>query len=374
MIQNIRHSNIHAGILFEYIRYLYKSGKAFEEMLPILLKSNDFDLKGLRIKDEREFSKLFLNLVLKYQSGVKALREDTPKTTEIVLAVIQWNKNYTNDTIVVCEQKAILDTIKKALTTDDWYYREKAINILNYMVCHENIPEDFLDIYFNHLDQLRSTTINRWFLKYNPNVFTENIDKIIECMFMFTGYDLMKFLKKYEHNGLVQNIVRLCLQKLKNSEGDNYHEIANLLAFLMPRTEFLKLLDEYVPSIDKLNITESTEEEKNILKIQIALANSVRFSSYNMDALPILLKYCKGDCLQPALHSLYKCFSKTPENNLRPLMNVLLNKSVSFRKHTIFLAAMAFPIKINEDLCNKMISDKNESIQKHLFTSSYKYF
>ncbi|KAL3265225.1 hypothetical protein HHI36_009439 [Cryptolaemus montrouzieri] len=143
----------------------------------------------------------------------------------------------------------------------------------------------------------------------------------------------------------------------------------------MTRIEFLKLLNEYVPTIDKLNLTESTEEERNVLKIQLAIVKSVRFSSCHMDALPVLLKYCRGDCLQSALHSLYKCFSATPENNLKPLINILLKNSVSFRKHTVCLATMVFPVKINEDLCHKiMINDQNDSIQKHLFISSYKYF
>ncbi|KAL3265226.1 hypothetical protein HHI36_009440 [Cryptolaemus montrouzieri] len=91
------------------------------------------------------------------------------------------------------KQKHILDTIRKGVV-EKWYY-SIIVDSMKYLVCRENIPEEFIDIYFNLLDFMDNITIDLWFLKYKPNVFTENIDKIVICMNKWTNSISTKFLK-----------------------------------------------------------------------------------------------------------------------------------------------------------------------------------
>ncbi|KAK9870136.1 hypothetical protein WA026_006228 [Henosepilachna vigintioctopunctata] len=376
LIQNKRNISIHAGTVFQYSKYLYKTKQSYEEMIPIYLKSKKVILKTLEFKIDKvrdeAFQREFLKLVLKHYS---TKIRNTRTATEIVLAIKNWNKHHPHDLILVSEKQEIIDTIKKSVNVDWLQYKSDEQLCMNYLVCRENKYEEFTDIYLSHIEFLENVTMTNWYLKYRPKVFQEKIDKVAKWFDLRTRYRLMKILKKYEHTGLIEIIIKYYLEKLNDSEAEEKYRIAQLLASIMPKNSYLELLEKYVPDNDKLDLRTASAEETNLHTIQISLCQSVRFSTYKVDTLPILLKYCKGDHLQSSLCSLCSCFSRVPEKLLEETLNMLQHKAVSVRKHSIFLATQVFPTKTIQDLLQRIyVTDTNVSIRKHLFQSTYKYF
>ncbi|KAK9870082.1 hypothetical protein WA026_006177 [Henosepilachna vigintioctopunctata] len=372
LIQDIRDLPIHNPIVLEFSKYLYKNGRDFGKMVDIYLKSDNFSLRNIKFEDV-EFQREFLKLTLKQN---RFQRSDFHSSIEVTLAIRDWNKRHPHDFIFVSENKEIIESVKRSINFDWVCYESDQCFSMNYLVCRENMYQHFTEVYFNGEGaRLENVTLTKWFLKYKPDIFEEHIDHVFKCLFDKTTYCLTKFFKKYEHTKLTHMISSYFLGKFIDPNLEVKDKIASLLASILPKPEYLKLLDEYVPKFDKLDLMTASLEEKNIHKIQIALAKSVRFSACQWKALPILLKYCRGDYFQPSLFSLYSCFNRIPEKFLADVLDQLLRKPVSARKHSIFLAALVFPLQTNKELADQLLeNDDNDSIRKHLFTSTYKYF
>ncbi|KAK9870080.1 hypothetical protein WA026_006176 [Henosepilachna vigintioctopunctata] len=379
LIQDIRDLPIHNPIVLEFSKYLYKNGEDFGKMVDIYLKSRNFSLRNIKFKDDSfkdvTFQREFLKDALK-QNRYKP--HSSNSSVEITLAIRDWNKRHPDDLILVSGNKQVVEYVKKSIVDVQWHYHASdELLSMKYLVCRENVLTEFVNVYFNRMDNLENITMTKWFLKFKPDILIleEHIDHVVECLNIKTRFYLMKYLRKYEHLGLVQKISSYYLKKLRDINDDRKDEIAHLLASILPKSDYLKLLDEYVPKFEKLDLMTASLEEKNIHKIQIALAKSVRFSTCHLDALPILLKYCKVDLFQPSLFSLYSCFNRIPEKSLKNVLDHLLKSPVSRRKHSIFLAALVFPLQTNREITDRLLeNDENESIRKHLFTSTYKYF
>ncbi|KAK9870079.1 hypothetical protein WA026_006174 [Henosepilachna vigintioctopunctata] len=374
LIQDIRNLPIYNPILLEFSKYLYKNGRYFGEIVDLYLKSKIFSLRNIKFKDVK-FQREFLKEALK-QIGSKP--HNTHSSIEITLALRDWNKRHPDDLILVSENKQVVEYVKKSIVDFPWnYHASNELLSMKYLVCRENVLTEFVNVYFNRKDNLEDITMTKWFLKYKPDILIseEHIDHLIECFNIKEQFHLMKYLRKYEHLGLVQKISSYYLKKLIDINDDRKDEIAHLLAAILPKSDYLKLLDEYVPKFEKHYLMTASLEEKNVHKIQIALAKSVRFSTCHLDALPILLKYCKSTLFRSSLFSLYSCFNRIPEKTLENVLGHLLENLVSRRKHSIFLAALVFPLKTHKELADRLLeNDENNSIKRHLFISIYKYF
>ncbi|XP_044748134.1 uncharacterized protein LOC123309213 [Coccinella septempunctata] len=377
MLQDLRNITMCADIIFEYCKFLHVAEKSFEEMIPILLKC-DTTLSSHKFVDERfkddNFKKIFLQLVLKYYPALEDKFKSSWKAIEIVLIIRRWNRNHPKEKIFVSQVESIIESIQEEVKQSWVYCSGSEMQALKYLICVENDTEHFENIYFDNINTLANYTITRWFLKYKPEVFRKFIDKIYPC-FTAKGKYLNGVLRKFEYSGLVKDIEEHYLGKLQEPDQSDRDVFAQILASIMPTRNFLALIEKYRPLIDKLDISNSSEEEKTLLQIEMSLAKSVRFSRCHHSALPVLLQYCKGDCLQPALYSLYSCFNRIAENNLKSVLSLLLKQPVSLRKHSMFLASLVFPVRINEDLGKQMMeAEKDISVKKHLFFCSYKYF
>ncbi|KAK9870081.1 hypothetical protein WA026_006175 [Henosepilachna vigintioctopunctata] len=373
LIQDLRGLPIYNPIVLEYSKYLYKNGRDFGEMVPIYLKSQNFSLRNVNFKDETfkdiEFQREFLKLALEQYN------DNLHQATEIILAIRDWNKRHPYDIILVSEKEEIVDRIKKSVDVNWLHQRGDEFLSMKYLVCRENMSEEFTDIYFNHMNSLENVTMTKWFLKYKPDVFQKYAHDVSECKTIMSNHSLLKLSRKYEHIDLLQTLIKYNLEKLIDSKTLLKDKIADILASIMPKQDYLELLKKNIPKCDKLDLKTASLEEKNIHKIQVALAKSVRYSTCKVEALPILLKYCRGDYFQPALISLYSCLYRIPEKSLENVSAVLLKKAVSVRKHTIFLSVLVFPAKTVETLVLHILeTENNDSIKKHLFTRMSKDF
>lgn len=372
LVQNLRNLSMDECIIFEYCTFLHKSGKSFEEMIPLFLKCNCHLSRYEFIDQDENFQKMFLELLLKYYPELDQKNIEASKAIDIILAIKKWNKKHPNDSIICSNVQSMMITLQEEIKSSWMFWH--GLKSVKYLICSENNTKDFEDLYFDNVNSSSDYTITKWFLKYKPEVFQKYVDKTHHC-FIRDGKSLTGFLRKFEYSGLVKFIEDYYVKEFEQQEQSYRDQIMQLLISIIPSKNYLEYLEKYIPTTEKLNITEASGEEKTKLQIQMILAQSGRFSKCHIAALPILFQYCKGDCLQPALYSLYSCFNRIPEKELRPYISLLLDKPVSLRKHAIFLASLVFPVSVNYDLIVGMMEkEKDTSVRKHLFTSTFKYF
>ncbi|KAL3284628.1 hypothetical protein HHI36_018782 [Cryptolaemus montrouzieri] len=245
-----------------------------------------------------------------------------------------------------------------------------------YLICRQTLseqPSKLDEVYWENFKILNDKTLTRWYVKYKPVVLKKHIE-YIGVILKDKNINLIRNLKKYEHIDIPNDITNLCLQELETAEPSKRERVIKILVFFMSTEDFLKFFKQHIPLVEKVDIAAGDEDTRKSYEIQCALAKNIKSTVVLKQALPDLLKYCRGDVLGSALPSLYSSFCRIPAKQLYFALEELSTKAVSVRKHSTFLSSLI--LQVNEVLLKykQIQNEKNASVKQYIFLSCYKYF
>ncbi|KAK9870078.1 hypothetical protein WA026_006173 [Henosepilachna vigintioctopunctata] len=370
-LQLFKKQKIFFPIYVDYIKFMYLQQKPVTELILTLMKESpqilDFSY------DNDEFQKMMLESYVNLLPQVED--KNNMLAVQIILCIMKWNKKHSNDSICVHDRQYIINAFEKLKQTEK--PEPKTLKAFKYLICRqqENQRVSNLEImYWENFKNLNDNTLTKWFLKYNPELLRNNLDKV-GIMLKNKNVNLIRNLKKYDHLDIPSKITKLCLEELETAESSKRERVVKILIPFMSSKEFILFFKEHTPKVDKVDASGGDEDVRKFYEIQCALAKHLKLRNDMKDTLPDLLKYCRGDVLSSALTSLYSSFYRTPENQLQYALEELNGKAVSVRKHTIFLTAILSPVT-NVIAKYRQIEEeeKNISLKQHMFLSCYKYF
>lgn len=206
-------------------------------------------------------------------------------------------------------------------------------------------------------------------LKRDPLAFRENIDKIGPVNIYRVNTTFFSQLQFYSHLDIPQRFTKIFLKKL--TENEHRHSAISALPFLLSTEQFLQCLEDYQVTQPKLDFDEENEK----FTYQKSFVENLKYVDKYSATLPILKQFCIGDYLRVALGSLYCIVNYTSKSKTNDLLNVLLDRAVSVRKHGIFLTVSTRDYDtVYSTLKELGKKEKNASLRKFIFKRSFKYF
>lgn len=373
-IQKFKRMQLYIPILLEYIKYLFYKQENIDECVLLLLQEMPDNLLKLKYGND-EFKKAVIE---KYISCFSLVEDKENKLgPAIILCVAEWNKHHKSQFISINSEPKFIECVKSINIKEDVGDKTK-MKAFKYFICNqtsENYVEEVEKTYWNNLKYYNDSAINKWFVKYKPQVFNNYLNKVAFLATEKSGKNVMHNIKKYENLSLPQKIVEYSSEMIKNTDSKNIEVHGKLLAFFHRRDDFVSMFESSIPVESKIDISLNDDEAKLLYDTRIALLKNSKFCSQHKNILLTLLKYCKGDYIRHVLPTLYSKISKISENELQPILHQLENLSVSVRKHSIYFTTRFLPVSLvlkKYDQVN--VDEKNSSVKRYLFLNCYQYF
>nr|XP_015834654.1 PREDICTED: uncharacterized protein LOC107397770 isoform X1 [Tribolium castaneum] len=376
-ILDMKGHNSYFGYDYElkYVEFLFSSKKLTDKHVYKFLKLT----KGVNYWENKLKSEPLKKIFL--LKTIELMPELTDKKEEIHLLdlstinwIFCWNKKHPNDQINFLNYPRLVESFHKAqneaLNKAKFNQRSTTLSHLyKTIICTKEKSQFREDTIKNYLlldYHFYNETIDFWLLKHEPEIVHKNFDKWAAHI-QRVDLQLINLLKKYSHFSFAERMVKRCVENVKNDRETLY----TILAMLMPTQDFTQLIAPFYPPNNKID--EANDEERKKGYRALAICESLKYATGFV--LPTIITYCKGDFLGRALESLYYQFYHTPENKLSVFINELSSRAVSVRKHAIFLTCQVATAEDTQNLIKKYLeTERNISVQKHLFTAALKYF
>lgn len=365
----------------KYVEFLFANNKLTDERILFLLKlSEGLNNWEYKLTDKKLKKVLLLKMIEFLPKVIEETKKGEVYLDDLLVMswIFDWNKK-NKDKVSLSDFPRLEESFRKALQEaargDNQERRLISLkDRLREIICTKESSElrDLsLKNYFLLDHRFFDEATDFFLVKFEPGLVHENFDKFFDHVLnsYFPNIQLLDLLKKYSHFSFAERTVKHVTEKIKSE--DTWGMKFVILAVLMQTEEYLQLTSQFYPTVDKLS--QENDEEWKTRCTADSIARSFKYSQGPV--LPEIIKYCKRDFLGCALESLYYQFYHTPENKLSAFITELSSKAVSVRKHAIFLTCNVGNVQDTQNLFKKYIeSERNISVQKHLFTAALKYF
>ncbi|CAG9772568.1 unnamed protein product [Ceutorhynchus assimilis] len=281
--------------------------------------------------------------------------------------------------VKVCENE-LLEIVKAICNekTKNWIGRLfntllDTIKFLRITKFEANLLESFFNELIFLLDAFDRKRAIEYFIRNEPVVILKYFDKILQTEDDNSLVDYHLF-KLYSHVGFDEKLINHVKPLVDiGSTCENKKQVIENLSKLMGTEDFINLISAYIPTKAKLDLED--EQQKEMYEVQCALSKNLTNLDDFAKIIPLLYPFCQGDYLQSSLAILYKTLYRISETQAAPLINTLMERAVSTRKHAVFLGFNILPEKsalvIFDTLAAK---ETNTSAKKYLFQGILKYF
>ncbi|EFA02631.2 hypothetical protein TcasGA2_TC008351 [Tribolium castaneum] len=379
-ILDMKGHNSYFGYDYElkYVEFLFSNKKLTDEHVYKFLKLT----KGVnywenKVKSE-PLKKIFLLKTIELMPELTDEKKGIHLEDLLIISwIFGWNKKHPNDQINFLSYPRLAESFRKAqneaLNTTEFNLKRRTLSHLyETIICTKEksqFREDTIKNYFLLDYPFYNETIDFWLLKHEPEIVDKHFEKFADHILgtVRPNWQIVNILKKYSQFHFAERLVKRCVENVK----DGRETLFMFLAALMLTQDFVQIIAPFYPPNNKID--ESSEEER--MKGYRAFAVSASLKYATGFVLPTIITYCKGDFLGGALECLYYHFYHTPENKLSAFINELSSRAVSVRKHAIFLTCQVATVEDTQNLIKKYLeTERNISVQKHLFTAALKYF
>ncbi|XP_017785847.1 PREDICTED: uncharacterized protein LOC108568993 [Nicrophorus vespilloides] len=289
--------------------------------------------------------------------------------------ISDFNKNYPNHEISYYAYPRILDSFfDKVEKSDD---QKKHAHLINIILCYISkereevaLRERLLKDFINNSKNFVTETLYVWVLKYRPEWICVEASNIL-----LKTKKLPKFyyeISKMHYNG-VSDVFKDAAMKIID-DPNKIEMVPKLILSLSYYPNYLDLIQKYAPDSDcKIDLYSSGI--KIVLSIQKTILKSLKNTFKQSENIPTILHYSNGDYLQYTLEPMYRTLYHSPQNLLEETLKMISARSVSVRKHYIYLSTVLLPMcKIEECLKECGSKEKNTSVKKFLFKCNYSCF
>ncbi|XP_063916238.1 uncharacterized protein LOC135132181 [Zophobas morio] len=362
-------------IMLNAIKYLVKNDKSLKELIQKYKSKWDGIFMFSGIMNDFKSVKLLLSELL--QTEVVKPSSDEPfeaAAFDCYLACYCkiYNKKYPNDTISIYDNSRIIKSAKKILEDgSDKYLETYQVEGIQYIVCQQNSSEEIQQLkklYFKSFESFGRIRGLIWFLKHEPKTLQENFDHYLNIFFKTRGLNpsrLWRLVKKCTHLDLDRRTVEFCRQKLAEEKFEEKKNLIRPLTILSSPTSHLEFIKSYVPTVDKVDLTD--DDITDLYNLQGKVVRVLHYLNSPTEVVNATFDFCKGDYLQFALSPLYSCIYKLPENETKQFINKLDEvKALSVRKHAMNLSCVIYDV---DDVYNCL---KNATVPS--LTPTIKYF
>lgn len=355
--------------------YLYESNVAYDDTITKLYKEMvdvhySFNTFQLGVKYQKAFILKFGEIILKEFNGEKLFKA----CSRFMADVRNWNSSYPKDQIDVLKYPEL---IRIMMDQDNKKHRDYlfASFILVAIASNSRTPERDIIIheFFENFKEYFSWEGNKSpiikFLQNEPKLILKYAEKIVAnsedcCLKQFN-----ERLKFYSHLQLPQKFKQLYLSKL---DDEKYTKTSILsLSYLMSTREYIDTMKQYHIRDTKINF----DDESDIFKHQNYFITALKNVDHFSTTLPLLIQFCVGDYLDATLGTLSRAVDNIPVGITEEWVKELFKKSVSVRKHAIYLTVRTKDLQsILETF--KLVGQRetNPSLLKFLFKRTFKYF
>lgn len=366
-------------VLYQYVEFLYRNDKPIKEYLELMV-SNTIKLRDLVYLYDEEYDPDLRRTY--YMKLIDEIPKQKTKKEHIVdldyslmCDIVNFNKKFPDKAVDWYSVPRFVEYLTN-INPDDITYQLRGV--IKSMVCKKNrneIDNNFKDFLLNHLDgfYLRDDIVT-WYFKNDIKSLVPVFERVVDCLMKSRYVNFWYLIKKYEHLNLGQKSVLYIKQHVEDREemGKDNTGLRGL-AIILPQEEFLSYVETYIPKSEKIDLEDVKETE--MYEFRCSVAQSVKFMPKVSKVLPVLLHFCKGDYLKSSRHSLYSVSYRVPENQLDLHLETLSSRSVSVRKHALFLACNIFKRQVVMDKLKEFGSkETNSSLKKHLYSASVNYF
>ncbi|XP_056638753.1 uncharacterized protein LOC130446483 [Diorhabda sublineata] len=403
------------NLVEKHLEFLFKTGKNYKivlsEFMNDIVDQKDFKLMDLddlslvkRIyiemaklipevfKDsptyrsiQTKFLTMFIKFSIKKPDYCLNLR-DFPELISLTQSSFAKNENFDRDDKDIIEK--VIDYNLKFPSTAIPHGANNIITIIQQVVKEEESLSRFEytltsvltkkergvfgnEIFNTYFDKLVETYpirgIIKWYMRNEPRTLSPYISQIIKTALDTSELLDYKLIKQYSHLGFDRKVIEIFMEKITDGR-----DLFDPLCVLLPTEDYVNLINErYLPKKDKIDVND--KEMKELFNIQCKILKTMTKVTEPYKLLPAVMKYCKGDFLQPALRALYSVFYRSPEKMLYSYAQLLSKQAVSARKHAIFLSCAVLDKEHTLNMLENTI-ENNVSSRKHQFSATLKYF
>ncbi|XP_017773000.1 PREDICTED: uncharacterized protein LOC108560074 [Nicrophorus vespilloides] len=221
------------------------------------------------------------------------------------------------------------------------------------------------DKYFAISKFSNNDTIYFWALNFKPDLLLLHLDNVIHN---YKNANFYYELNKMHYTALRQSVMYKAISMFNSNE---LKEVEKAIQILCYQSNYLDLIKMYPPL--EVNVYQTNASEN--IKLNTKILDSLKKFPIPSESLETIFKYCFKDYLQNALETLYfasyHCISSVFEKQIVQL----LNRSVTVRKHAIFLTKQLSKLSTKLSLLSSLSkTEKNVSIKKYIFSSIFGLF
>lgn len=363
----------------QYLIFLCTNNLPMEDTVKELVKKSMFSPKSISINNPKAYKTFLLNFGL----AIGNIDVEADVYTNICMShidcVVLWNRKHPTDLIAYETHNHAFNGFKKVIETSEW--NRYHISTIIYNLLRTNLTDeqraDWLNLFFSSKQSFFDFDMVNYLITQKPHLLLNVLDKAVSCIigmwYTLIQDSFWRNCRNYSHLDIPQRIVAFCLEVIKSDDDDAKKKNAtNALSILMRPESFLELIEDYYPSVTKIDIS---TQDPNFYKMQQSITASLKNVIPPSLILDSILKFRKGDYLKFIQRSLHSVSHSASEKNLVPFLDSFKDTAVSIRKHAIYLTFKVLDKKeINSTLKTFMDSETNPSVRKLLFKGVFNYF